>query len=407
MRTTTPRRLALPLGLLVGLLAPLAGCDTTADDSLYGPNQGAARPDPVIAAVTPMAPPAIVLAGIDQVTITGENFAPEPSENLVYFGDVRAEVLAASPTELVVQAPNVPAAAIPLRLAVLGAENFSNAVTYRLDPAIITFGDVARIEEVFGVVSDEAGALYASLLSSGSSIGVKRFSPEGDRSDYFTSTFVWPSLALGADGALYGVRRVRAVFRLPEGGAQETFSVLPNGIALAAIAAAPDGALWTGGSATSAEVAGLYRIAPDGTAERFAFEPNVRDLVVFDGALYVATRNQVWRFPLGAGGALETGAVHYDASADLGAEEINAIALAADGTLFVGTTAVADPVLEVTPGGESSVLYPGIISQPVTALAWGPGSLLYAVQSRVAASGSAPERQARIVRIETRREGGH
>lgn len=407
MRTITTRRLALTLGLVAALLAPLAGCDTTADDSLYDPDQGAPRPDPVIAAVSPMAPPSVVLAGIDQVTITGEHFSPVPSENLVYFDDVRAEVLAASETELVVRTPNLPADGLQLRLSVLGAENFSNAVTYRLDPAISTFGDIGQVEQVFGITPGEAGGLYASLLSGSSSIGVKRFSPEGERSDYFESSFVWPSLALGADGALYGVRRVRAVFRLPEGGAQETFAVLPNGIALAAITAAPDGSLWTGGTATATDVAGLYRIAPDGTAERFAFEPSVRDLVVFDGALYVATPDQVWRFPIGAGGALGTGAVHYDGTTDLGSAEINAIALAADGTLFVGTTAVTDPVLEVTPSGAASVLYPGIITQPIVSLAWGPGSQLYAAQGAVAASGSNPARQARITAIETRREGGH
>lgn len=55
---------------------------------------------PVITSVSPLSGPAGT-----QVTISGNNFDPGPDKNIVYFGDVKATVTAATPTTLTVTAP--------------------------------------------------------------------------------------------------------------------------------------------------------------------------------------------------------------------------------------------------------------------------------------------------------------
>ncbi len=394
-----------PLSLLslLALVVLVAACDSGPGGSLYDPD-ASDNSTPLISSVSPEG---VVLAGIDEITITGQNFSPVPSENLVFFDDAtgnvaRGTVLAASATELRVKAPNLPNPNLRMRISVRGAENFSNAVAFPLTPAIVPFGDldVNVEEEVFGLTPDGAGGIFASMVSDGSSIGIKRFSADGTRSDYFSSTFPWYDLTVGADGELYGARRIRALFRLPEGGSQQTFVALPSGVTLNTIATSSSGAIWTAGSSTSPANAGIYRVSPDGATTLFPFSERVVDLVVFEGSLYAATPAAVWRFPIGPGDALGEGTPHVDLASKLGTnEQATALAFAADGTIFIGTNAATDPMIEVPAGGEATRLYPGVLTSPVTSMAWGPGSILYLARPPF---GDAP---ASLQALETRREG--
>lgn len=405
MRTTTIR-LALPF-VLAGLLAALAGCDTGPGDSLYDPDRESA-PDPVIASVSP---PGSALAGIDIVTISGENFSSEPSENLVYFDAARAEVIEASATQLRVRPPNLPRPELTLRVVVMGAENFAS-VPYRLDAAAERFAELPATDEPYALATDEEGNVYVSLFSEGVSAGVKRFSPDGERADYFPPISApWRDLAIGPDGELYGVRRVGAVFQLPEGGPASVWGVAssPNE-PLGAIVFDAQGALWAG-----SRNGNLFRFEPDGSSfERFEIGGTIEDLAIFEGMLYVAvTRggegsvSNVERYPISAAGELGEGEVYAPVS-DLFGVSALALAFAADGSLLVGTSEGDDndtALVLVGPEGSAEVFYPGILRPPVLALAWGPGTSVYALGRVVASDQSNGRTFPDLVRIETRRSG--
>jgi hypothetical protein len=412
----TPRVLLFTCGLAVGLMAILTGCDTNADDSLYDPDLPSVQ-DPQITDVLPGADE-VVLAGIDVVTILGTNFSATADENLVYFDEVRAEVIEASPTELRVRAPNLPSPDLEVRVAVLGAENFSNGVSYRLVPAVEQFGDISPTEEPTGLGSDDLGNAYVSLFNEGDPEGIKRITPEGERSDYFATTFPWSDLAIGPDGALYGVRGVQAVFRLPEGGSQEVWQVVASSARLGSLAFGPDGTLWSGSREGNA-----YRVAADGESfEEFILPGTIQDLVVFGGALYVAVTQEgegsrVLRLPIDGEGDLGEAETYVDVSATFEAEAL-ALAFAQDGTLFIGTNSGGfteveqrNPIIMVTPGGSAEVLYPGVLGPEETAtsvrvrsFAWGPETGLYAVR-RFETRGQVTDIFFDLVRIETRRQG--
>lgn len=396
--TTTPRHAALLCGLTAGLLILLTGCDTGPGASIYDPDLSAA-PDPVIESVEPGGS---ALAGIDVLTITGSNFVADTARTLVYFGSARGELLEASTTQLRVRPPNVPGDA-PIRVVVLGAENFSNEVDYRLEPAVVSFGDLSSLEVPFGITSDADGNLYVSLVADRIPVGIKKITPEGERSDYFTSSFIWADLDFGPEPLLYGVRTVQAVFQLPEGGNQATWAVLPAGNPLVAITFDGQGNAWVGGNTQN-----LYRITPDQTIQPFPFVADVRDLVVYDGFLYAAARQEgmskVWRFPLTSDG-LGDAEVYFDVAQSVGANiGVFALAFAQNGDLFVGTNA-PDPVILVTPDRNGAPLYPGIISSPVQAFAWGPGSSLYMVRGVTTPTPPALPEPPALFRLETRREG--
>lgn len=374
-------------------LALVAACDTGPGESLYDPDIQA-DPDPVINDVQP---PGSALAGVDVVTITGQNFSGDLDDNFVYFGDAKAEVLEATASSLTVIPPNEPAEEAPIRISVIGAENFSNSIPYRLEAAAEEFGDIAGFEEPFGLTGDDAGNLYASMFSTGISAGIIRFASDGSRSTFVESTFKWDGLTFGPDGMLYAVRGVRAIFRFAEGSAQETWAVIPdNTVRLLAITFDQSGNLWAGGPN-----ANIYRVAPDLSISEYAFEGNVTGLTVTEDALF-ATATQdgssgVWKFAFDGDGGVSAGTEYADISGTFGAEALSIVATSSS-ELFVGTDG-DDPLILVGTDQSTEVFYPGVLSPVAIALAWGPSSTLYMNQGRTA--GTDPN----LIKINTRREG--
>lgn len=405
---------SLRLLSLVLLAALTAGaCDSGPGGSLYDPDDRG-NEAPVIDAVSPSG---VVLAGIDEVTITGRNFSADASQNLVFFDDgagtvARATVLSASTTELRVKAPNLPNPDLRVRVSVIGAQDFSNAVAVPLTPAVVSFGDLDAgiLEDPKSITSGPDGALYVTLYVNGVAVGIRQFSADGTRSDFSTQDALWSSLALADDGALIALRQDRGIYRLPEGTSRSVYAATSTGNSLRAITAGPGGTFWVGGTHSTPANANLYRVDADRSVTAFPFTEPVTGLAVAGGALYVATAtvsssiitaSKVWRFPLDGSGSLGAGTVLYDVTADRGAGiGASSLAVAADGTVFVATNG-ADPIVEVAPDGTASTLYPGVIPSPIESIAWAPGSKLYAIQ------GVPPETEgvARLLTIDTRRQG--
>jgi hypothetical protein len=379
--------------VFASMLVLVGACDTGPGESLYDPDRGGA-PDPVIETVDPAES---ALAGVDIITISGQNFSSEADNNFVYFSGTRGEIMESSTTSISVLAPAQPADNAPIRVSVIGAENFSNSLPYRLEAAVESFGNIAGFEEPFGLAGDDAGNLYASMFSSGISAGIIRFAPDGSRSTFVQSTFKWDGLSIGPDGMLYAVRGVRAIFRFAEGSAQETWAVVPdNSVRLSAVTFDQSGNLWAGGPN-----ANIYRVAPDQSISEFAFEGDVTGLTATEEALYATATldgdSGVWKFTFDADGGVGAGTEYANVSSQFESEALSVVATA-DGELFVGTDA-EDPLILVGTDQSAEVFYPGILNPRAISLAWGPSSTLYMNQGRTA--GSDPN----LIKINTRREG--
>ncbi len=375
--------------LVLGVMSA-GGCDTGPAGSLYDENREF-MPDPVIDRIEP----ASALAGIGTLTIFGENFSSDPSQTLVFFGDRQAEVLEASPSELVVSTPNLPGDEINVRVTVVGAEAFSNAVIYRLDPAVERFGAIADFEEVFGITTDAEGNVYMSLFSSNVSAGIKRLTPGGERSDYVASTFQWNDLNLDSQGYLYGVRNVRAVFRFPPGGGNaETWAVADDASArFRALSVDDDDNVWVGGGGGN-----VYLITPNAEFTAFPIEASVTAIEVSDGFVYLGLAGNpasVVRHEIQQGGSLGSRAVVFTAPAGV---DVLSLALGEGGEVLVGTNA-ADPIYVVEADGSSDVFYRGLLEPSASRLTWGAGAVLYMVRGRTGTT--TPD----LIRINTPFEG--
>lgn len=386
------RRAPLVL-LFAAVMLVVAGCDFGPASSLHDPNR-VSEPDPVIESVMPAG---IALAGVDIVTITGQNFSGDTANNLVYFGQSRGTVLESSPTQLNILPPNTPMQDLLLRVSVLGAENFSNGVTYSLEAAAVSFGSLQSFEDVFSITTDLEGHVYVSLISEARPVGIERIDGEGVRSRFAESGFGWADMAFGPDGQLHTVRSVRAVFRFTEGSSQMTWVVIPDAtVKLSAIAVDASGVVWTAG-----DNAHIYAIAPDKSVKMHAFEADIRDLALSDEYLYaVGAQNDmhaVWRFAVRSGQELGPAEEILNITSYSGSKGLS-LAVATSDHVYVGTDS-ADPVILVAPAGTAEPLYPNILTSPANKMAWGPSGYLYVVRDRTETLDS------EITRINTRAEG--
>ncbi len=354
------------LFLLMALFA--VGCDTGPAESLYDEDRGF-MPDPVVDRIEPSS----ALAGIGTLTIFGENFSTEPSENLVYFNDTRVDVVEASPTELVVNTPNLPGDDVVVRVTLIESEEFSNSLTYTLDPAVERFGAIADFEEVFGITTDSEDNVYMSLFSSNVSAGIVRLTPEGERSDYVASTFQWNALDFDSDGYLYGVRNVRAVFRfLPGGGDAETWAVADDASArFRALDVDDDDVVWVGGGGGN-----VYSITPSAELTAHPVSSTVTAIKVSNDFLYLGLEgdpSSVVRHQIQQDGSIGVEEAIFNAPDGV---DVMSLALAQDGELLVGTDN-DDPIFVVEPDGSSDVFYPGVLEPTALKLAWGADGVLY------------------------------
>lgn len=370
--------------LLLGVL--VTGCETTPTDSIWDPDREA-LPTPTIDTVDPAE---YWLAGVDEITITGSNFSSDPDDNLVYFDAQRASVVSASPNELVVRSPNYIAENAVLRVTVIGAREYSNELSYRLDPAVASQAGLGATEEAVAFTYHE-GTLYASTTSGGIPSGVQALDIEARSAEQYAAPRAWRYTDLAYDdntGDLYMARGTTPIiYRVPPGGGNDEVWLLRGGLGAVATVTVDDaGHIWAAGNNDE-----IYRVTQAQEVTPFPFDANVRAMVYANDALYLAAESGdvdgAWRIPLSATSEAGTPELLLDLGSEIGGSA-RAIEVASDGTVFVGTTA-AEGIVQINPDGSWEPLHPGLLSPAIIALSYGEpseryeGNILYALQEPV------------------------
>ncbi len=378
------RRMFSCVAFVTGLAA-FFGCAEEPTKSINDPNTFGTRPAPVISSVTPSN---VALAGVTRITITGQNFSSVKEENLVYFDATRGEVLSASPTQLLVKAPNLVKTPVQIKIAVLKSDLFSNILPYALEAAVLEVIKFKKDDETteqkeqpWGIASDAEGNLYFSLTSSGVGAGVKKLTPSGAQTDFApeppgTAT-KYSSLKVGPSGILYGATVERRILQLSASSATTWVSSGLGTIYDFDFDAEKN--LWAGGNNDF-----IYRVRADKNLKPFPFKANVRSVRIFNGHVYLAGNREgqekVWRLPIVSADVLGPEEEYYDYSANYGGN-VWALTFAADGDMYLGTDA-AEAILVVHPNKTVEPLYSGLFVPKTLLFAWGKSTELFVAREK-------------------------
>lgn len=374
------------LMLLTTLLITSCNEDPTASLEGY---PSANLPTPVLSTVNPSVQ---ALAGVTVITITGSNFSTEAKNNLVYFNGVPGTTLNSTPTQLTVRVPDVVSDSVLVKIAVIGAQDFSNSYQYKMLPAWEEYYPFDKIaEKNYGIILDNSNNLYVSFFSDAATLlgGIWKITPppfdSTSKSQYIPkgNTQWFDNFRYGPGGELYGARHSTGIWKLVEGiGPGSPWVLIPGSSNIKAIDFDINQNLWV-----LNENDKIFKIKQDKTISTYPFTGNLRALRIFNGDLYVAAKKNniegVWKIPITDTGDLGTEELYFDITNIREIDtKITAIAFAFDGDLIIGLDKGPNPLLVVKPSKSYEELYPGVIgANSVISIYWPPtGTSLYFVR---------------------------
>lgn len=363
--------------LFIVITSYFMSCEKEVTPSLFDPDKPS-KPTPVI---TDIIPHGSAYAVIEEVTIKGSNFSSTPDENLVFFDGSKAKVTTASATQLTIITPNVTGDSLEVKIAVLGAELYSEPVFYKLKPSVSTIGTFLETEtEGYAVAVDLDENVYVSLTGK----LIKKITPEDVTTTLASVSFLTPNggMKMGPGYTLYAAfsaGRVRKIATISPDGNEGTYVTLPG---------APqdfdfdaDGNIWISVDKD------IYLIKPDASPTQIkTFSLPLKTVRVFDGYLYISGMDEatgeakIWRSQI-QGETLGTEEEVLDLTAAwLNNSTINSFTFSEDGEMYIATDNL-DAIFTYNPvDGSHKTLYPGLIGPKIIAFCWGEGQDIYALQ---------------------------
>jgi len=363
----------------------ITGCGEEPTPSLFDPDKQDG-PTPMI---TEIIPPDNCLAGITLMTFKGQNFSINPDENFVFFNELRVNVLTASTTELTLKSPNLVGDSIKIKMAVHGAELFSNIIYYKMEYTAYEYGGINQSSDAYGLAYDNEGNIYVSFAANNS---IVKITPEEEQKTYVASAGgFFKTMKMGPGGYLY-TGRTKFIYQVPPGGGSiEQFgAILPQ--VVNDFDFDPDNNIFV------ASKNGIYCVRPDGTNKLSADYPTttLKSLRVFNGYVYAAgdytgtdqnaVKKGIWRNKITSSeGGLDNKELVFDWGSLVGefGPNLLAITFAEDGDLYMGADA-GDAITVIHPNpdgnyvnGSTAPLFPEVLTPQSTVFCWDDGQYLF------------------------------
>lgn len=377
----------------------LVGCEGDRQESLYNPT----APKGLTPEITSVSPIEGALAGVGEVTITGKNFSSNKDEVLVFFDAKRAQVLEATPTQLVVRAPNIFGDSIKIKIAVYKVELYSDIFLYKLIPAVDEIGNLMDDDVGFGIAIDVTGNLYVSF----SDKEIKKITPAGVTTSFVPNTTFLKAnnMKMGSGNTIYAAvaaGRIRKIATIDAAGIEGTFTSLSD--------SPRDLDFDVNGNIWVAVGSDMYLVKPDKSSTKISSFPILlRSVRVFNGFLYISGRDEttkeakIWRAEV-LGENLGDAEVVLDVTAATWLEEANVLCVtfSADGEMLLGTDHPNGIFIYREEDGSHEVLYPGLIEPNIYSMSWDDSHYLYAIRQFENEDG---ENTSKILRIDMAKEG--
>ncbi len=367
------------LSLIVFAIFIFAGCNEEANpglDDLITPS----LVTPEIIAVTPDED---VLGGVTELTIQGKNLPTVIDGNsAVLFNGKKGTIIETSESQIKVIPPAVISDSVEVRVQKFKSEFLSNIYYLKIMPAVEEYYpfDLSNGESPYAITIDNQENLYVILTGKGTKKidtqgNLTNFAPHGTAAPFFIS------MAIASDNAIYGVRGgVPGIYRISEGVGPAAFVASAQGIRDNVSCITFDetrNIIWAGGSTGN-----VYIVTLDKNIKKYNVSGWVRSLKVANNNLFLATtfesKELIWRMPIVSADSLGDAELYFDFTTATGKNlKIVDFIIAEDGDLFIGTSALKDPLYVAHPDKSFGIFYPGLINSTPYSMVWGNGKFSY------------------------------
>ena len=398
MRILSLFRIILPISLV------MFSCeDPNYPENIWDEDdQGNASPS-----ISSVEPEGSAFAGIDTLTINGQNFSENSSANLVYFNNMLGNVINATSTSLKVVTPNLVSDSVQIRVAVQGAFLFADhSSLYTLTAAVSDYGPFDQFTDIFSLDLDRDENLIVSMDGSPNA--------EFWIVDTNQDSAVWSGalakasgMKLGPNGSVYFVNYQRFLYKDEQGTPKENSEIFKrlNGNATD-LDFDSYGNLFVGGAGSTIDVVDINDDGglTSGVTEAKNLDTlDILSLRVLNDYLYVltttATSDQaIYKMQiLDDSGSLGDIELVFDWSSYTNKlSSALCFTLSEAGDLFVGSDSDDQPLTYIQ-NGNASGFYSSILTAPISYMAWGNSNYLYLINKT--------EETNRVQRVDTRMSG--
>lgn len=398
MRILSLFRIILPISLV------MFSCeDPNYPENIWDEDdQGNASPS-----ISSVEPEGSAFAGIDTLTINGQNFSENSSANLVYFDNMLGNVINATSTSLKVVTPNLVSDSVQIRVAVQGAFLFADhSSLYTLTAAVSDYGPFDQFTDIFSLDLDRDENLIVSMDGTPNA--------EFWIVDTNQDSAVWSGalakasgMKLGPTGSVYFVNYQRFLYKDEQGTPKENSEIFKrlNGNATD-LDFDSYGNLFVGGAGSTIDVVDIND--DDGLTSGVTEAKNldtldILSLRVLNDYLYVLTTTvtsdqAIYKMQiLDDSGSLGDIELVFDWSSYTNKlSSALCFTLSEAGDLFVGSDSDDQPLTYIQ-NGNASGFYSSILTAPISYMAWGNSNYLYLINKT--------EETNRVQRVDTRMSG--
>jgi hypothetical protein len=354
---------------LAALIATMTGCKYDVAEPQWD--------KPITAGTTPAITgvnPAQAVAGVNKITIMGNNFADSVSDNQVYFDNVSATIVGGSATSLTVLRPNIVGDATTIKVNCTGALVVAKYSPYKVSSVWDKY--VSTATQIDAIEIDKNENLYfADRLT----FDIYKVSPSGSRVKVGTAGTIVNDMKFAPSGKLLIVSQGTSVVDQLDitSGDRKPWVYLISRLGFCDFDA--NGNFYVGGLNRS-----LYVVRPDTSRVTVSGYngDNILSLRVYNGYVYILTATSViWRNQiLNATGSLGAREKVLDLSGAGLPSSPQKITFSASGLLYIASTDTIQRTVVTYDLNNAKLepLYKGIIpnSTPVR-FVWGTGNLFY------------------------------
>jgi hypothetical protein len=380
MNRKTIHRILLPLSCL--LLLCMAGCEFDAPTPAYYQNQAASAAPKI----TGMNPANSAPAGVNTITIQGENFSTVAGGNRVYFGSKEPEMVSQSATALVVYRPSI-TGKVTVKVTTPEAIEIAALENYTIDPVVAAHTGFTENSQMITFSIDKNGNIYACLWTT---TDVVKVTPDGVKTTVGTLKRTVTDAKIAPDGQLATFANNMTITKMdPATGVETDWVKMSKKVSYGDFD--EYGTLYTAGNKSD-----LFTVQTNltKTASAMYAQSNVKDIRVFGKYVYVYSERSaeparaVWKHEIkdaaGALGAAEL-VLDWATTGKYAQSTIKDFALSNNGVLYVATDN-ANPILMVYPDQKQEALYQGLIPSTAEHIVWGSGNSFYTLQGGTAFS---------------------
>jgi hypothetical protein len=382
--------LAVMVVCIVGVILAITGCEYDGPTAMYNQKQ----PQTVKPVISGIDPDQHAAAGVNYITILGENFSSVLENNRVYINGIPAEIVDFSPDSIRIYRPDVAADSATIKVVNYESLEYAAYTPYRIDTVMVRYGNFVDNIVANALVVDSEENLYViqsnNIVSKVTPDGVKQtlpdtalnvvtqavIHPDGGRMIMMSNDSLITQMVLAG-----GPATEWASIWILEDSKRKKLSIKVGDFDDA-------GNLYAAGSKT-----GIYVVKEGeegGTALGIYEEDNILFICEHQGYLYLLVNLSgstsphdlaIWKHPISSGSLGEADLVFDLAEAQGGFADatINTFEIIQNGKIFIGSNNAA-PILIYDPEDNSQeILYKNIIPTQCARLVTGNTNYLYMV----------------------------